>query len=155
MNIRVTNNPVTITLPSSLTLPKGGCTNPFLIFLSNPPFQDLTISYTFDNALYSQNDFYPNPLTTQSQMSFNSTNSNSTFSFCSSSNLNASQIPLTFYLSGSNYNSYQFSPSNQIMVNIVPGVASVAPVISLELKNQQKTFLDVNFTNNVDGLILY
>lgn len=155
MNIRVTNNPVTITLPSTLTLPKGGCTNPFLILLSNPPFQDLTISYTFNNALYSQNDFYPNPLTTQSQMSFNSTTNNSTFSFCSSSNLNASQIPITFYLSGSNYNSYQFSPSNQILVNIVAGVANVAPVISLELNNQQKTFLDVNFTNNVDGLIFY
>lgn len=155
MNIQVTNSPVAIALPSSLNLPKGGCTNPFLILLSNPPFQDLTITYTFDNVLYSQNDFYPNPLTTQSQMNFNGSNPNSTFSFCSSVSLNATQIPLTFYLSGSNYNSYKFSPSNQIMVNIVGGVANVAPVITLALKNQQKTFLDVNFTNNVDGTIFY
>jgi hypothetical protein len=155
MNIQVTNDPVVITLPSSLSLPKGGCTNPFFVLLSNPPFQDLTISYTFDNALYSQNDFFPNPLTTQSQMNFNGSYANSTFSFCSSSTLTATQIPLTFYLSGSNYNSYKFSPSNQIVVNIVGGVSNVAPTVALLLKNQQKTFLDVNFTNNVDGTIFY
>lgn len=155
MNIKVTNDPVLITLPSTLNLPKGGCTNPFLILLTNPPFLDLTISYTFDNVLYSQNDFFPNPLTTQSQMNFNSTFANSTFSFCSSSNLSATQIPITFYLSGSNYNSYKFSPSNKITVNIVNGVANVSPTLTLVLKNQQKTFLDVDFTNNVDGTIFY
>lgn len=155
MNIKVTNDPVPITLPSTLNLPKGGCTNPFLISLTNPPFLDLTISYTFDNTLYSQNNFFPNPLTTQSQMNFNSTFANSTFSFCSSSNLSTSQIPITFYLSGSGYNSYKFSPSNKITVNIVAGVANVAPTITLALKNQQKTFLDVNFANNVDGTIFY
>lgn len=155
MNIKVTNDPVLITLPSVLNLPLGGCTNPFLISLANPPFLDLTISYTFNNILYSQNDFFPNPLTTQSQMNFNSTFPNSTFSFCSSSNLNATQIPITFYLSGSNYNSYKFSPSNQITVNIVNGVANISPTLILALKNQQKTFLDIDFTNNVDGTIFY
>ena len=53
MNIKVTNTPVTITLPSSLTLPQGGCTDPFLINLVNPPFTDVTISYVFDNSVYS------------------------------------------------------------------------------------------------------
>jgi hypothetical protein len=151
----VTNIPIPITLPASLTMPKGGCTNPFNILLINPPFQDLTITYIFDNSAYSQTDFYPNPLTTLSQMNFNSTFNNNTFSFCSSSSLSATQIPITFYLTGSNYQSYSFSPSNQILINISNSTANIAPTISLALKNQQKTFLDVNFTNNVDGNIFY
>lgn len=155
MNVMVVNTPVAITLPASLNMPLGGCTNPFSMLLSNPPFQDVSISYTFNNTLYSQNDFYPNPLTTQSFMNFNSTTNNNTFSFCSSAALNATQIPITFYLTGTNYRSYSFSPSNQILINIVTNVANTAPTLNLVLRNQQKTFLDVNFTNNVDGTIYY
>lgn len=59
------------------------------------------------------------------------------------------------YLSGTNYNSYTFSPSNQITLNVVNTVANTTPILSLALNNQQKTFLDVNFTNNVDGIIFY
>ncbi len=54
MNIKVTNNPITITLPTTLNLPQGGCTKTFLINLSNPPFTDITISYSFDNSLYEE-----------------------------------------------------------------------------------------------------
>lgn len=53
MNIQVTNNPIPIVIPSSVNLPLGGCSNPFIINLSSPPFSDLTISYTFNNTLYS------------------------------------------------------------------------------------------------------
>lgn len=53
MNIQVTNNPVLITLPTSINLPQGGCSQPFIITLTNPPFSDLTITYSFNNALYS------------------------------------------------------------------------------------------------------
>jgi hypothetical protein len=155
MNIKVTNTKVPITLPASLSMGKGGCTNPFLILLSNAPFQDLTISYTFDNSLYSQDDFFPNPLTTSSQMNFNSTITNATFSFCSSSTLSASQIPVFFFLTGTNYDSYEFAPSNQITINISPVVTNTTPTVALVLKNQQKTFLDIDFTSNVDGTIFY
>jgi hypothetical protein len=155
MNIEVTNNPVQITLLTTLVMPKGGCTNPFLILLSNPPFADMTITYSFDNNVYSQNDFYPNPLTTLSQMSFNSSVANGTFSFCSSSDLAATQIPITFYLTGTNYESYEFVPSNVILVSISTSIANVTPSIGLILINQQKTFLDVNFTSNVDGTFFY
>ncbi len=55
MNIQVTNNPIPINFPSSLIMPKGGCTDPFLISLTNAPFADLVISYTYDNSLYSEN----------------------------------------------------------------------------------------------------
>ena len=66
MNILVTNNPIVITLPSSVNLPRGGCSNPFIISLRNPPFNDLTITYTFDNSLYSEVNLYPNPILTPS-----------------------------------------------------------------------------------------
>ena len=53
MNIQVTNTPALITLPTSLDLPLGGCTKPFIISLNNPPFTDVTISFSFNNTLYS------------------------------------------------------------------------------------------------------
>jgi hypothetical protein len=53
MNIQVTNAPVLITLPVSVNLPLGGCSNPFLISLSSPPLSDVIITYAFNNSLYS------------------------------------------------------------------------------------------------------
>jgi hypothetical protein len=41
-----------------------------------------------------------------------------------------------------------------VNINVISVVGS-APTLSLVLKNQQKTFLDVNFTSNVDGTIFY
>lgn len=155
MNIQVTNSPVLITLPSSLTLPQGGCTKPFLLKLTNPPFEGVTISYVFDNTLYSETDLYPNPITTLNDMVLDSINYNGTFSFCSSPSLPLGSIPLKMFLSGTNYNSYAFSPSNEIILNVVNTVPNVTPTLTLTLNNQQKTFLDVNFTNNVDGIIFY
>ena len=155
MNIKITNNPVIITLPSSLTLPQGGCTDPFLIDLPNPPYVGLTITYSFDNSVYSEVDLYPNPLTTSASMEFSPDQDNNTLSFCSTSSLALGSIPLELTLSGINYESYSFSPSNIITLNVVNTVPNVAPTIQLELNNQQKTFLDVNFTNNVDGIIFY
>lgn len=40
-------------------------------------------------------------------------------------------------------------------MNVVNTIPNVAPVLSLHLNNQQKSFLDVNFTNNVNGIIFY
>lgn len=137
-----------------MTMPLGGCTNSFIISLPNPPFYDLTISYTFDNAQYSESNFYPNPIVTPVQMTFNSMLNNATFSFCSTSSLSATQIPVYLHLSGTNYKSYSFTPSNAILINIV-NTTNINPTLSLRLNNQQKTFLDVNFTNNVAGTIFY
>ena len=53
MNIQVTNAPILINLPASVNLPLGGCSNPFFISLSNPPFSDVSITYAFNNTLYS------------------------------------------------------------------------------------------------------
>jgi len=92
---------------------------------------------------------------TPSELTFTATNYNNTFSFCSTTALSVTAIPLTFHLSGSNFNSYAFSPSNQIILNVVNNITNLTPTLSLALNNQQKTFLDVNFTNNLDGVIFY
>lgn len=34
-------------------------------------------------------------------------------------------------------------------------MTNTTPTLGLALNNQQKTFLDINFTNNVDGIIFY
>lgn len=88
-------------------------------------------------------------------MTFTKDNYNNTFSFCSSSSLPVTSIPITLQFSGSNYESYTFTPSKQITLNVVTSVLSTVPSLSLVLNNQQRTFLDVNFTNNVDGTIFY
>ena len=144
-----------ITLPAAVDMPLGGCSKPFLIQLTNPPFLDVALTFTFDNTLYPQANFYPNPYTTPSSLTYTPTKDNNTFSFCSSSSLNATQIPISFQLSGTNYNSYAFTPSNQILINVLSNIANTTPTLTLSLHNQQKTFLDVNFTNNVDGTIFY
>lgn len=155
MNIRITNTPVPITLPTTLTMPRGGCTIPIIIKLTHLPFKDVIITYTFDNIAFSEDNFYLNSLTTQKQLTFTNTIDNNTFSFCSSTSLTATQIPISFHLFGTNANSYTFSPSNVILVNIIPSILNTTSTVSLVLKNQQKTFLDVDFTNNVDGNIYY
>lgn len=118
-NIRVKNTPVNIMIPSTINLPVGGCSNPFLVLLPNLPMNDVTISFTYNNLLYGQNDFFPNQKLTNSQLSFNQTVSNSTVSFCSSVNITQTNFPLTFVLSGTNYQSYTFIPSNVITINII------------------------------------
>ena len=88
-------------------------------------------------------------------MIFTATYPNNTFSFCSTTALPIASIPITLQLSGSNFASYNFTPSNQIIFNVVNSTVNTVPTLALALNNQQKTFLDVNFTNNVDGLIFY
>ena len=155
MNIVITNTPKKITLPTSLTLPQGGCTQPFIVNLANPPYHDISITYIFNNALISEVDLFPNPISTSAQMDFTSTKPNNTFSFCSSTALPLGSIPLTFAISGTDFQSYTFTPSNVVTLNVVNTIPKVSPTLTLQLKNQQKTFLDVNFTNNVDGTIFY
>jgi hypothetical protein len=92
---------------------------------------------------------------TPSEMIFTQTYYNNTFSLCSSPSLPITTIPISLYITGSNYESYQFSPSNVITLNIVNNVVNTTPTLALTMHNQQKSFLDVNFTNNVAGVIYY
>lgn len=56
----VTNVPITISIPSTITVPLGGCSVPYSITLSNPPYSDISISFQYDTRLYSLHIFWVN-----------------------------------------------------------------------------------------------
>jgi hypothetical protein len=60
-NIRVTNTPVNIVVPSSITVPKGGCSIPIKVTLNNPPYSDVSINFVYNNSMYSSDIFWLNP----------------------------------------------------------------------------------------------
>ena len=60
-NIKVTNVPIAVTVTSSIDVPIGGCSEPIIIDIVNSPFTDLLISFNYDNFLYDENNFWPNP----------------------------------------------------------------------------------------------
>lgn len=68
-------------------------------------------------------------------MYFNSTITNHSLSFCVDSSFDTSVLASTFdlslVLSGTNYASYAFSPSQNITINIVPSTDVPAPSLSL------------------------
>jgi len=115
----------------------------------------MSITYNYDNSIYNENVFYPNPHTTKSSLPFSKIRDNNTLSFCTSSNITGTAINVTLVLTGTNYNSYAFSPSNVITFNLVSLGNVSSPNVQLELINQQKTFVDFNVTLNVNGILYY
>ena len=115
----------------------------------------MSISFNYDNAVYNESVFYPNPHTTKSSLAFSKDNDNNTLSFCTTNSVTGSQINLTLILAGTNYNSYTFSPSSQIIFNLVALPVLPSPTLQIELINQQKTFVDFNLTLNSDSYIYY
>lgn len=81
-NIRVTNVPVKITMPQSIDIPLGGCSEPYIITLPNQPYIDVGIAFNYDNRAYDENTFFPNPHTTNSEVLFTPNISKNTLSFC-------------------------------------------------------------------------
>lgn len=60
-SIKVTNTPITINVPSSISIPIGGCSEAAIIDIVNAPFNDISISYNYDNTVYEESAFYHNP----------------------------------------------------------------------------------------------
>ena len=154
-NIRITNFPVSISIPSSINLPKGGCSQPILIKLSNTPIVDMSITFNYDNSVYNENVFFPNTRTTKSSLTFSKNQDNSTLSFCTTANVTGTEIKVALVLTGTNYNSYKLAPTNVITFNLITLSNVSNPNVQLELINQQKTFVDFNVTQNVDGILYY
>jgi hypothetical protein len=116
---------------------------------------DMSITFNYNNSLWDGNSFFPNPHTSRSALTFSSTVDNNTLSFCTSANISGSSMPVTFVLTGTNYNSYTFSPSAVVTFNVVNLPATPTPTVSIIMINQQKTFVDFNITQNVDGILYY
>jgi hypothetical protein len=74
---------------------------------------------------------------------------------CTAENVTGSQIKVKLILTGTNYNSYKFAPSDEIVFNLVSLTNVQNPTVGIELINQQKTFVDFNITVNVNGILYY
>lgn len=102
----ITNTPVPITIPTTINLPKGGCSPPLVIKLTNPPVIDMSITFNYNNSQYDENTFFVNPHTTKSSLTFTKDNDNNTLSFCTAANITGTSIPVKLVLTGTNYFSY-------------------------------------------------
>ena len=51
-------------------MPKGGCSIPFKISLTNPPYSDLTLSFEFDSAVFTLDKFWINEEMSYNQLRF-------------------------------------------------------------------------------------
>lgn len=159
-NIRVTNTPVQVTIPSTIMIPAGGCSTPFTIDLVNPPVNDVSVTFSYDNQKYNESVLYPNQHIMKSQLNFAPTITRNAFSFCAASNFLSLGIPSTFTMkftfAGNNYKSYIFTPNENVTITIGPAISLPAsPSVSIVLINRQKTFLDFNITVSVPGTVFY
>lgn len=58
--VQITSVPITITFPSSFTVPKGGCSMPVAVQLTNPPHSSITIYYDYNITLAPADQFWVN-----------------------------------------------------------------------------------------------
>ena len=63
--IRVTNTPVNIIIPNFINIPSGECSELYYIELPNQPLFDILITYSYDNSVYNESNFWPNHQTAQ------------------------------------------------------------------------------------------
>ena len=52
-------------MPTSINVPIGGCSIAEPVVLSNPPVDDLMITFSYDNTAYDEDHFWPNYHTTK------------------------------------------------------------------------------------------
>ena len=91
----------------------------------------MSITFNYDNAIYNENVFYPNPFITKSTLTFTKDKDNNTLSFCTSENVTGSQVEVKLILTGTNYNSYRFSPSSKIIFNLVTLPVLSSPTVDI------------------------
>ena len=58
--VLVSNVPITITLPTTIDVPEGGCSIPYEIVLANSPYSDLNLNFEYDTTLYNLHLFWLN-----------------------------------------------------------------------------------------------
>lgn len=57
-SVIVDSIPITISFPSSFTVPLGGCSMPSIISLTNPPYSSININYQYNTTLAPPNLFW-------------------------------------------------------------------------------------------------
>lgn len=150
----VTSTPITINFPSSFTVPKGGCSMPVAIQLTNPPFSSITIYYNYDSLLVPPSHFWVNQEISFKQMTFDLNNTQRWVSFCSSSSITTSSFPVNLNLGGDNAASFVFTST---VTNIVIDsmATNTSPTFSISAANVQKTFAAIQVVTNTPGFFYY
>ncbi len=59
-SVSISNNPIQISMPTSINIPKGGCSIPVKITLAKAPSSDLELNFEYDSDLYKLDDFWIN-----------------------------------------------------------------------------------------------
>ena len=153
--VSVTNNPVTITIPSSLSVPVGGCSVPFLIQLTNIPYDNIDLNFEYDTDLFNLQLFWVNEETSYNTLEFSNGVTERSLSFCSDPSLTQSSLEVSAYIGGLNQNSYQLS-SDTISVTLVSnGTTNRNPTVQIVKKNIQKTYGGFEVTANLNGQLYY
>jgi hypothetical protein len=153
--VTVTSIPISISFPTTFTVPIGGCSNPSLVSISNPPFSNLNINFQFDTTLYTPSNFWLNQEISYEQMTFTLNNTKRWISFCSNYTQSAVTFPITLQLGGDNSASYQLS-SSTIQINIVSSPPlNITPTQTLTVLDVQKTYAHFQITTNLPGLFYY
>ena len=57
-SVIVNSIPITITFPTSFTVPLGGCSMPVVISLTNPPYSFININYQYNTTVAPPNKFW-------------------------------------------------------------------------------------------------
>ena len=58
--VSVSNNPIQIPVPTSINMPRGGCSVPVKMVVAKAPSSDLQINFEYDSDLYKLDDFWIN-----------------------------------------------------------------------------------------------
>lgn len=153
VRVDVVDTPVTITIPTTIIVPKGGSSLPIAVQLLQKPFKDMQILIDVDedyyNGAFGVDLDYSAP-----SLNFTSTDGLKYISFYSTDAI--SSFPSTFTvnlkLDGSNYKSYTLSTS-QITIQIQTvafGTASIAATQG----TIQKTQVDFSITPASEGMLI-
>lgn len=150
----VTSLPIPISFPSSFTVPKGGCSMPVAVELTNAPYSYITIYYEYNTTAVLPQWFWVNQEISQEQMEFNINNTKRWVSFCSSPAIAVTSFDINLNLGGDNSASYSFSTATT-HITIDSSATAVAPAFSLFASNVQKTFATVQVNTNTAGFFYY
>jgi len=109
-NIRiiVTDNPITITIPSTIYVIRGGTSLPIPITLVNPPYSDLQILIVFNEAFFN-GAFRIDADYSSPALNFTVNQRTQYLAFVATTKLAISSFTISLELDGSNYESYRLS----------------------------------------------
>ena len=152
MRVTVTEDPVLIQVPATITVPINGFSLPYEVIITNLPYSDMQIVIDIDNDYYngafSINGDYSSPV-----LSFTPTNGVGYISFFTTEDIQ--NFPQPFYvdlvLDGDNYEAYKLS-TERIEIIISNSIQAVVPTLSTSIVSVQKTQALFDLTYNTPSM---